>query len=121
MIRILKPGGKLLLTAPLGSGVHQAPFHYYCGFTRYFYERVLPNLGMHIVEIIPNGGFFAHLAQECARVSWTFDQHRQYHGDRAPIIQKLFHQYLPQYLYSMDKFFKNEDFTTGYFIEAIKK
>jgi hypothetical protein len=76
---------------------------------------------MHIVEIIPNGGFFAHLAQECARVSWTFDQHRQYHGDRAPIIQKLFHQYLPQYLYSMDKFFKNEDFTTGYFIEAIKK
>lgn len=121
MIRILKPGGKLLLIAPLGSGVHQAPFHYYGGFTRYFYERVLPSLGMHIVEIIPNGGFFALLAQECARVSWTFEQHHQYHGDRSSAIKKLFHQYLPQYLYAMDKIFKNEDFTTGYFIEAVKK
>src|SRR5882724_6670113 len=27
--RVLRPGGKLILTAPLGSGIHQEPFHFY--------------------------------------------------------------------------------------------
>jgi SAM-dependent methyltransferase len=29
MSRLLKPGGRLLITAPLGSGLHQLPYHYY--------------------------------------------------------------------------------------------
>jgi len=31
LARILEPGGKLILTAPLGSGIHQEPYHYYGG------------------------------------------------------------------------------------------
>src|SRR5688500_5551998 len=31
--RVLAPGGRLLLTAPLGSGIHQEPYHFYGGFT----------------------------------------------------------------------------------------
>src|SRR6266536_2810951 len=30
--RILKPGGRVILTAPLGSGLHQTPHHYYGGY-----------------------------------------------------------------------------------------
>ena len=37
--RILKPGGTLLLTAPLGSGLHQEPFHFYGGYTPHWYRR----------------------------------------------------------------------------------
>lgn len=34
MARILKPGGRLLVTAPLASYLHQEPFHYYDGYTQ---------------------------------------------------------------------------------------
>ena len=39
-VRLLRPGGRLLLIATLGSGLHQEPFHYYGGFTRHFYEDI---------------------------------------------------------------------------------
>src|SRR5690348_7241307 len=38
LARILKPGGTLLLTAPLGSFLHQEPFHYYGGYTPHWYR-----------------------------------------------------------------------------------
>jgi len=121
MVRLLRPGGRLLLTAPLGSGLHQEPYHYYGGFTRHFYERFLPPLGVDIVELIPNGGFFLHLAQECARVAWTFDQHKAHHGDRAEAVLELFREHLPRYLQGMDASYMNEAFTVGYFVEGVKK
>ena len=36
MARILKKGGKLLITTPLGSHIHQDPYHFYGGFTPFF-------------------------------------------------------------------------------------
>ena len=36
--RLLKPSGKLILTAPFASLVHMAPYHYCSGFSRYWYE-----------------------------------------------------------------------------------
>ena len=36
--RLLKKGGKLLITAPLMSGLHQEPYHFYGGFTPYWYK-----------------------------------------------------------------------------------
>ena len=35
--RILKPRGRLFLTAPLGSGIHMPPYHFYGGFSPYWY------------------------------------------------------------------------------------
>ena len=40
--RLLKPGGKLIITAPFSSLVHFAPYHYATGFSRYWYEYHLP-------------------------------------------------------------------------------
>ena len=45
MARILKPGGRLLLTAPLASYLHQEPYHYYGGYTPYWYRKFLPERG----------------------------------------------------------------------------
>lgn len=120
MVRLLRSGGRLLLTAPLGSGLHQEPFHYYGGFTRHFYERFLPPMGVQLVEITSNGGFFLHLAQECARVAWTFEQHKDFHGDRAEDVRKLFAEHLPRYLHAMDARYMNDAFTVGYFVEGVK-
>lgn len=54
--RLLKPGGMLFLTAPFNSDLHMAPYHYYAGFTAYWYRYWLPSLGFVIDEIAPQGG-----------------------------------------------------------------
>jgi len=50
--RLLKPGGKLILTAPFASLVHFAPFHYCSGFSRYWYEYHLTLRGFEIKELM---------------------------------------------------------------------
>ena len=54
--RLLKPGGKLFLTAPLGSALHMEPHHYYGGFTPYWYRHWLPKNGFAVDSILPQGG-----------------------------------------------------------------
>ena len=54
--RLLKPGGKLFLTAPFISDLHMAPYHYYVGFTTYWYRHWLPSVGLLIDQIAPQGG-----------------------------------------------------------------
>ena len=66
--RILKKGGNLILTAPFNSLTHYAPYHYSTGFSRYYYQHHLENLGFEIEEIIPNGNYFEYLAQEVRRI-----------------------------------------------------
>jgi ubiquinone/menaquinone biosynthesis C-methylase UbiE len=65
--RILKPGGKVLLTAPLGSGLHQEPYHYYGGYTPHWYRRFLGDAGFDNINIEPNGKFYSFYGQECMR------------------------------------------------------
>jgi ubiquinone/menaquinone biosynthesis C-methylase UbiE len=59
--RILKPGGKLILTAPFCSMTHFAPYHFYSGFNRYFYQYHLPLLGFDITEVSPSGNYFTYI------------------------------------------------------------
>lgn len=65
--RLLKPGGQLIITAPFCSLTHFAPYHFYTGFNRYFYETHLPQHGFRIVDMQANGNFFEFLAQELRR------------------------------------------------------
>lgn len=65
--RLLRPGGRLILTAPLGSGIHQEPYHYYGGYTPYWYQHFLREAGFVDICIEPNGGFFRHFGQESLR------------------------------------------------------
>ena len=66
--RLLRPGGVAIITAPFCSMTHFAPYHFSTGFSRYFYERVLPELGFEVIEITPNGNYFEYLAQELRRL-----------------------------------------------------
>jgi SAM-dependent methyltransferase len=84
--RLLKPGGRLILTAPFVSLVHFSPFHFCTGFSRYWYEYHLPLRGFQIVELTPNGDWFALCQQELMRLGSTA---RRY-GDRSwPIAYLL--------------------------------
>lgn len=66
--RLLKPGGTLILTAPFASMVHMAPYYFCTGFSRFWYEHHLPARGFEIVELVPNGDWFAYLRQELTRL-----------------------------------------------------
>ncbi len=63
-VRLLKPGGKLILTAPFASLVHFAPYHYCSGFSRYWYEHHLVKRGFIIEELTPNGDWFPFCPQD---------------------------------------------------------
>jgi SAM-dependent methyltransferase len=73
--RLLKHGGKLVLTAPFCSLTHYAPYHYASGFNRYFYEQHLPALGFRIEHLEANGNFFEYLAQELRRTGDVAAKH----------------------------------------------
>lgn len=66
--RLLRPGGKLIITAPFCSLTHFAPYHFYSGFNRYFYETNLPVCGFEIEELAENGNYFECIAQEIRRI-----------------------------------------------------
>ena len=84
--RLLKTNGSLVLTAPFCSLTHFAPYHFYTGFNRYFYEKHLIENGFEILEITPNGNFFEYVAQELMRVPFCAEK---YSKSNISIIDKL--------------------------------
>jgi len=60
--RILKRGGMLILTAPVCSYTHFAPFYFYNGFSTYFYRKFLKDNCFEILEISFNGNYFGYIA-----------------------------------------------------------
>jgi SAM-dependent methyltransferase len=60
--RILKPGGTLITTAPFCSTTHQEPYYFANGFSRYWYEKILPEQGFEIQELTHNGNLFSWTA-----------------------------------------------------------
>lgn len=69
MSRLLRPGGKLIVSAPQGSELHQEPYHFYGGYTPHWYRKFLPEVGIEVVSIERNRGFFGLFAQESERCS----------------------------------------------------
>jgi SAM-dependent methyltransferase len=121
MARIMRPGGRLFLTAPLGSGLHQEPYHFYGGYTDHWYRKFLTEFGCEVVSIEPNHGFFAHLGQECARFTWQFDRLKLKHGGYEKELVHMIGDVLPRYFYELDKKILLREFTIGFHVEARRK
>lgn len=73
--RLLSSGGQLIITAPFCSLTHFAPYHFYSGFNRYFYETHLAAHGFKLVEMETNGNFFEFLGQEVRRIPEIADRY----------------------------------------------
>jgi len=68
--RILKPKGKLFLTAPQSAGLHEEPNHFF-NFTNYGLQSLFENAGFKIVSIKPRGGMFWYLAYQMIELPKT--------------------------------------------------
>ncbi len=66
--RLLKPGGHLVLTAPVCSITHFAPYFFANGYSKYWYEKVLGDNSFIIDELVYNGNYFEYMAQEIRRL-----------------------------------------------------
>ncbi len=66
--RIIKKGGKVIITAPFCSLNHFAPYYYANGYSKYWYEKILSQYGFEIEEIKLNGNYFMYLAQEISYI-----------------------------------------------------
>lgn len=73
--RILKKGGTLIITTPVSSLTHFAPYYFYNGYSRYYFEKLLPDNGFRIKEISYNGNFFEYLAQELRRIEYVTEKY----------------------------------------------
>lgn len=117
MARLLRPEGRLFLTAPLGSGLHQLPFHYYGGFSPEWYRDLADSAGLEILSVTPNGGFFKLMAQELARAGELLS--RSGGPTRPPQeILNLLGDLLPRWFFALDNQLPVDQFTVGYFVEA---
>jgi SAM-dependent methyltransferase len=118
--RLLKPGGKVIITAPFASITHFAPYFFYTGFSKYFYETNLANNGFELEQVTQNGNYFEFIAQELRRINTVS---KKYTGQKQGFIGKVGVQLL---LWSLDKLSKkgntsNELLSYGCQVVAKKK
>jgi len=118
--RLLRSGGHLIITAPFCSLTHLAPYHFYSGFNKYFYQTHLPSYDFEIVELQENGNFFEYLAQEIRR---TPEMAELYAKDKPDQLED---SALQTTLNMLDRFSRqgqssSEMLHFGYHVYAIRK
>mgnify|MGYP003337717553 CR=1 FL=1 len=126
LARLLQPGGILILTAPLGAGIHQEPYHFYGGYTPWWYERFLKSAGFEAIRIQSNEGTFRFFGQEAIR----FIQMTKPFGLEIPFLAQLV--WLPLWVAlvpllgivvpvlckMLDPYDRDRRFTVGYHVTA---
>ena len=124
MARILNRGGTLLLTAPQRSGAHQAPHHYYGGFTPSWYKTFLPEHGLTLVSITPNGGLFRAYGEETQRVALLLASATRFPplplGRLLRAVLKASASAVALASEWLDRYDKEKTFTVGYHVVATR-
>lgn len=117
--RIIKPKGKLLLTAPFCSLSHMAPYYFLNGFSEFWYLENLKDFGFEVKSITPYGNYFEWLGQELFRVSDIAEKYCDLEINGEEIINLMGSIKLMSKLSKQDKG-SNELLCFGYMVEAYK-
>lgn len=127
--RILKPEGTLLITAPLQSGLHQEPYHYYGGYTKYWYQKFLGENNFTNLNIESNGSL--HTTYFALGLT-IFKSFLEVLVHDKSVVRKmvsfisliafspLFLVLNPLFCFIWEIIFKKNEFTAGYHVSAKK-
>lgn len=125
--RLLRPRGIAVFTAPLGSGLHQEPHHYFGGFTPYWYQKTMTEAGFHQIIVESNGGSFQHFSQWCvwfikALVPWRngLGLGQRFLYALAWLITTPAMLALLLLSRLIDRIDANKEFTVGYHVQAVR-
>ena len=128
--RILKPGGTLLITAPLQSGLHQEPYHYYGGYTKYWYQKFLSENNFTDLSIEPNGSLHTTYFVLGATVFKSFLEvlvedysllRKSVAFTSLVIFSPIFLILNPAFCFFWEKLYRQEEYTAGYHVSARKQ
>ena len=127
--RILAPGGRLILTAPLGSGIHQEPYHFYGGYTPFWYARFLAEAGFGDITVTANAGTLRHVAQETirfVRMTRPFGFPAPWYGQLVwlpcwLVLTPILALAVPLAARWLDRTDREQRFTVGYHITAVRR
>ncbi|MFX1384255.1 MAG: methyltransferase domain-containing protein [Promethearchaeota archaeon] len=120
--RVLKYGGKLILSSPFLIHLHADPFDFQ-RFTYLQWKKKLENVGFEVLNIIIMGRYFTHFS-EMIKDLLKAGERRRIHG--STLFLKIIHPFLDR-IRNLDQksFIKNDprlkNYHTGYFIIARKK
>ena len=123
--RVLKPGSRCYLSAPMAWHQHQKP-HDYFRYTSFGFKHLLEKGDMRVVEIRPMGGYFWFLSFNFQMLHyWLFPKtnSRWLKLLQMPfqlVIHFVFSLILPLILYYMDGLDKIKDHTLGWVCIAEK-
>lgn len=115
--RVLKPGGKVILTLPLINPVHEAPYDFF-RYTPYGMEHLCTKAGLRIIESVPMGGGWLTvgylacllLAKEAESMTLTWK-----HSWRSHLSFRIY-----KWLARLDQKHFHPEFTLNYLLVAIK-
>ena len=116
--RVLRPGGRLLLVAPLMWEVHQAPHDYY-RYTRHGLEHLLTTAGFAVRRIDPIGGFFWLMGRRSINFLSLFQGGALW--VLFVLLAPVYGFLAPLVCYALDGLDRRKDFTLGYVCEAVKE
>ncbi len=121
--RVLKPGGKLLLTAPQSWHQHQKPHDYY-RYTSFGLRYLLQKVGLQVETLEPMGGYFWFLAFQLHNVNhWLFPRRmagRRWTWPLRAFLGLIFELLLPLMLFYLDPLDRQKDETFGHTCVAVK-
>ena len=109
--RIIRTGGKLILTLPSSTVRHMDPYYYYSGFSDNWINYHLSKNGFEILKIEPVLDYYSLVSLEIARIA-----------SRPGILNKIF--LFPAFMYLISKKATPESIATqcyGYHVLAEKK
>jgi ubiquinone/menaquinone biosynthesis C-methylase UbiE len=127
--RLLKPGGTILITAPLQSGLHQEPYHFYGGYTKYWYQKFLTENNFTELNVEPNGSLHTTYF---ALGSTVFKAFLEVLVDNTSLLRKLvafislvifspiFLILNPIFCFLWESIYQQKGFTAGYHVSAEK-
>lgn len=67
--RVLKPGGKLLISVPQSWRLHEEPYDFY-RYTKYGISHLIQHSNLEISYILPQGGVWALIGQTFNNIIW---------------------------------------------------
>ena len=127
--RLTKPNGKLWLTAPFLSSLHMEPYHYYAGFTQYWYEYWLPRLGFTVDSIVWIGGpgrtavvYLANFYSSWHDQEPQLPMLRRWLSKGLRLIAKVpTHVVLPRILPRLDRWLQSRRVASGLMVTATRR
>ena len=121
--RILKPGGKMILSVPQSWHQHQKPHDYY-RYTSFGVRYLIEKAGMYVDHLENMGGYFWFLSYRFQNINyWVFPRDmpgRRWTWPLRALNGLIFQIILPLILFYLDPLDRVQDETFGYICVGVK-